>query len=1021
MKRQYVLNVMKGILFTLLWTFSLSIFAQNITVHGTVKDENGEPLIGATIMVQGTSIGTVTDMDGNYTLLNVPRDGKLVVSYVGMETQVIDVNGRTSINVVLKESPETLEEVVVIGYGTIKKRDLTGAVSSVKSEEIRLAPVANPMEALQGLVAGLDVTRSSGRSGSSPEVLLRGNRSLTASSAPLYIIDGIPGSISALSIDDIESIEVLKDASSTAIYGSAGANGVIIVTTKRAEKGKIQVDVNAFTGINAFASFPKALMGDEWLDYLKAGYYGAYGNYPANRNDLLTAYSMSPEQLNPYIDAGKWVDWVDETLHTGMQQNYHVSLRGGTERTQGYFSLGYNSEKGIYKNDKTETYTLRTGVNHEINDVVETGIQSYFTWRDRNSRSSRVNKAFSTIPLGDVYDTEGKINIEPIAGHSTVSLIADDVPGVYKNNPKQLYVNANPYIEFKPIKGLSIKSILGVSINSNRTGIFESDKSYMNLVGSGSQKKTAQYNTGLGYGYTWNNIANYQFQVNSDHNFILTGITEWSDSRNESSSAYNEGFDYDEFTYYNLAAGNNPKTSSGFSQTKKMSYAARLNYSYKGRYLLTLSNRWDGASQLVDKWDSFPAVALGWRISDETFMENTASWLTNLKLRVGYGVSGNSNISPYSSMTMVESSPIQMVLGSSQVPIYVPTQAVGNAALKWEKTYSTNVGIDVGLLKNRIDLTLDWYYTDTKDVLYNRPLPSAFGAYDAKNYYTMMSNIARMTNQGVEMTINSRNIVNGPFKWNSTINFAMNNEKVKSIDLGADIQVQDLIALNLFLGEPKNTVYGYKKLGIWQADEAEEAALYGRKPGEIKIQTVPKIDENGRSDEGVHAYSADDRQILGAESPDWTLGFLNNFSWKNWDMSLLFTARWGQVVNAPILGYFKYGQPNLPAFYDYWTPENPTNDFPQPNILGNKDDVALASLSIVDGSFVKIKNITLGYTFPESLAKRMRISRLRFYSTINNPFIFAKSHLFKEVDPETKGSDEFPLYKQVVFGINLSF
>jgi TonB-linked SusC/RagA family outer membrane protein len=543
----------------------------------------------------------------------------------------------------------------------------------------------------------------------------------------------------------------------------------------------------------------------------------------------------------------------------------------------------------------------------------------------------------------------------------------------------------------------------------------------MNLVGSGSQKKTAQYNTGLGYGYTWNNIANYQFQINSDHNFILTGITEWNDSRNESSYAYNEGFDYDEFTYYNLAAGNNPQTSTSFSQTKKMSYAARLNYSYKGRYLLTVSNRWDGASQLVDKWDSFPAVALGWRISDETFMENTASWLTNLKLRAGYGVSGNSNISPYSSMTMVESSPIQMVLGSSQVPIYVPTKAVGNIALKWEKTYSTNVGLDVGLLKNRIDLTLDWYYTDTKDVLYNRPLPSAFGSYDAKNYYTMMSNIARMTNQGIELAINSKNIVNGPFKWNSTVNFAMNDEKVKSIDLGANIQVQDLIALNLFLGEPKNTIYGYKKLGIWQSDEAEEAALYGRKPGEIKIQTVPKIDENGQSDNGVHAYSAGDRQILGSESPDWTLGFLNNFSWKNWDMSLLFTARWGQVVNAPILGYFKYGQPNLPAFYDYWTPENPTNDYPQPNILGNKDDVALAGLSIVDGSFIKVKNITLGYTLPESLAKRMRISRLRFYSTINNPFIFAKNHLLKEIDPETKGNDEFPLYKQVVFGINFSF
>lgn len=1003
-----------------LFLLPLALMAQ-IRVEGTVVDSQDYPIPGVNVYIKNTTTGTITDINGVYTLTGVAPDAVLVFSSVGMKTQEITVNSRSQLNVIMEDEIAGLEEVVVIGYGTVKRRDLTGAVASVKNEDLTMAPVSNAMEALQGRVAGLDITRASGRAGSEPEVLLRGNRSLNASNAPLYIIDGIPGSIATINPNDIESIEVLKDASSTAIYGSAGANGVIIVTTKQAEKGTVQVDINSYYGVNGFASYPSALQGQAWLDYLGEGYTAAYGEPAANRNDLLTAYSLSPAQLNRYIENGQWVDWVDETLRTGTQQNHSVSIRGGNETTRAHFSLGYTEEKGIYKDDKTEIATMRSGVEHEFRDWLSAGIQTSLAWRDRNVRGSRINSAFSTVPLGEVYDAEGNINIEPIEGHSTVNLLADEVPGAYKNNAKQIRVTANPYIDIKPIKNLSIRSVLGTTLTTQRNGEYNSDRTYMKLIGSGSQVKTASYANSLSYSYTWENIAHYNFDLAEDHNFQLTGITSWTNSQNENGYAYNEGFDYDEFLFYNLNAGNNPSVGSGYSHTKKMSYAGRINYNYRGKYLLTISNRWDGASQLADKWHAFPAAALAWRISDEDFMAGTNYWMTNMKLRVGYGVTGNANINPYVTSTEVQSSNHNLTLGSAQSQVYIPTQAVGNPFVGWEKSYNTNIGLDLGLYNNRIEVVFEWYNTDTKDVLFDRPLPSTSGAYGSKGTYNMMSNIAEINNQGIELGINTRNIINRQFNWESMLTFARNREEVKSIDLGSNIEVDDLIALNLFMGHPVNTIYGYKKLGIWQANEADEAARYGREPGDVKIATVEQFDEEGNGDGGVHEYSANDRQILGSLSPDWTLGFQNSFYYKNFDLNIFATMRWGQMLDADLMGYFTYGRVNLPSNYDYWTPENPTNDFPRPNILGNNNDVALRSLRYVDGSYMKIRNITLGYTLPDRIGESIGVRKLRVYSTVNNPFIFTKSDLLKDIDPEAGGGDTFPLFKQVIFGLNLSF
>lgn len=1016
-------------------TAKVQAVTQTKTMKGTIIDETGEPLIGVSIVVKGTTVGTITDFDGNFSI-DLPAGKKeLVISYIGYKNQTVVVSGNAPLNIKMESDTKALDEVVVIGYGAVKKRDLTGAVSSVKGDDIKMSPTSNAMEALQGKVAGLDISRSDGRAGSEPTVLLRGNRSLNANCEPLYIVDGIPGSISALNPNDIQSIEVLKDASSTAIYGSAGANGVVIITTKQADKGKVQVDFDAYFGVNTSPSYPNAYSGQQWLDYLEAGYYGANGKNSASRDELLTAYSLSPDQLNPYIDAGKWIDWVDETMHTGTQENYNVSIRGGNEKTQGYFSLGYNREKGIYKNDENQLFTMRIGTTTQIAPWIKAGVQSTLSWRDRDSRGSRINKTFDTLPLGDVYNEDGSVKAKPIDGNSSVSLIADDVANVYVNNNKTLRVTVNPFVELTPLKGLTVKSLLSGNVNVGRTGIFQNENTYMSLTGSSASEKSATYNTSLYYNYRWQNIATYNFKLKEDHDFTVTGISEWSKSRTENSGANSSGFNVDNYLFYNLAAGTTQSVSSSYKETMMMSYAARLNYSYKGRYLVTLSNRWDGASQLSDKWCAFPAAAFAWRISDEAFMEGTQNWLSNMKLRIGWGITGNANIDPYVTVTKATSPSIKMDLGSGSLPLSIMTQSWGNRDLTWEKSYNTNIGLDVSLFNGRIDLALDFYNTETKGVLYDRPLPVSLGSYDGKNSFTMMSNIATINNKGLEVSLSTRNIETKDFKWNSTFTFATDKEKLKSIDLGSSTSVDELVALNLFIDHPaKGTLYGYKYAGIWQESEAETAALFNRKPGQVKLET-PRVeqDETGYfyMDKGVrkditasskYSYSDKDRTIVGDNTPDFTIGFQNSFYWKNFDLNILANMRWGQTVNAPILGYFKYGKKvNLPEIYDYWTPSNTGAYFPQPDINGSTSDVALNSLSIVDASFIKIKNITLGYTLPSKLCNRIGIQKLRFYGTVTNPFVFAKSDLLKDVDPETGGSDSFPLYKQVVFGVNLSF
>ncbi len=990
---------------------------QGIEITGVVTDSQNMPVPGANVNEKGTKNGVSTDLDGKFAIRVSGSSSVLVFSFIGFENKEVTVGQSKSLSVILSEQNSALNEVIVVGYGSVKKKDLTGAVATVKSSDILLSPVASPMEALQGRVSGMDIQRGSGKAGTSPKVLVRGNRSLTASQDPLYIVDGIPSSIDNLNTNDIESIDVLKDASSTAIYGSSGANGVIIVTTKKAKAGKTQIDFNSYFGLNGFSSFPAPLTGERWLNYKKDRFYLDNGYEATNLTDLgLNASAVAA------IEKGQYVNWIDESLQVGIQQNHNLFMRGGSEKVQGYFSLGYVGEEGIYQNDKMNKFNSRGGIDLKFSDKFKTGFQLILNYSKGSTTNSRINKAYSVYPLGVPFDEDGVVNLYPLEGDpNNISILANNYPGAFADETIGYNVQFNPYLEFEFAKNFKLRSNLGTKFSGNRAGTFQNKNSY-NLLTEGRTASEATYNIELAYSYIWENILNYNFKLGKDHEFTATGITSWADSREEGSYMGGNGLDYDDFLFYNMGAVKNLTTRMNtYSQFNRMSFAGRLNYSFKGKYLFQLTNRWDGVSPLAEgnKWSSFPSASVAWRISDEGFMQGTSSWLNNLKLRLGYGVSGSANIDPYSSLTRTSTKTSNLSLGGGTVlPLYVPTEHISNPDLTWERSTNTNLGLDVSVLRNKIDLVAEYYWTNTDGILWDRRLPTSSGGYDAKTPYKKTSNIAASKNEGFELAINTKNIETENFKWSTSFTYTHAKEKLTNIDLG-NLSVSQLISEGLFIGQTPaagGVFYDYKKIGIWQLGQEAEAALYGAKPGDIKLQTVEQFDANGVSDNGVHVYSTKDRMIVGNNVPDYFFGLQNTLKYKNFDFTVFVNGRYGGMMRAQVLGY--WNKEAQPSTYDYWTQDNPTNDFPRPG--GTFNTQFQSALELVDASYIKIKNITIGYSMPEDFLKKSGLNSLRLYATAYNPFVFSRSHLLKDVDPENGGSDSFPLFKQVIFGLNLS-
>lgn len=1006
-------NLKRWILSLLLVPIALCGFSQGITLKGTVTDKGQEPLIGVTVKVQGTTTGTITDMDGKFTLSNVSPEAVVEITYVGMQGQVIPLKGKTFLEVVLVEDTETLDELVVIGYGAVKKRDLTGSVSSVSSDDILISPTTNAMEALAGKIPGMDIVKASGRVGEDVNIVLRGSRSIYGDNSPLFIIDGIPGSYNQINPSDIESVDILKDASSTAIYGSAGANGVVIITTKRGKEGRTSINLDSYFGFSGSPDFFHGMIGDEWTQYQREAYRYKNGQYPADMSALLPEAS----KLEAY-NQGKWIDWVDEAAgNTATTHVTNLSITGGTEKTRVYSSLSYNNDKGLLKNEKRDRYVFRLNVDHELFKWMKAGITSNISYSDRdNGVNNTFTKALSTFPLGDAYDEKGNINHE--FALNEFSPLGDFIPHQYDNNNKQTYVNVNGNLELLPLPGLSIKTVLNGTLHNTRTGRFWGNQANANRP-SYAGSPHASINNSYGRSYTWENIFSYNRTFAEKHNAGATFVTSWSKNQNESNMASTSGQQLESWSYWRLLSGTAPRVESSFEQTQKMSYAVRLNYSFLGKYLLTFSNRWDGVSWLADghKWDSFPAAAIAWRLSDESFMESV-DWLTNLKLRVGYGVTGNSGgIGAYGSTSNVYAySDAGISIDGRIVPFTQYTGTYGNPSLGWEKSKNWNYGIDFGIT-DRINGAIDYFRTRTTGLLFKRTMPITSGITGWGAPLVSWENIAETSNKGLELSISSRNIDTKDFRWNTNLSFTWSRERIESLPSG------DLIGESLFVGQPIRSFYDYRYKGIWGSDTPQELLdTYGVKPGWIQIETVEKVDENGKSDSGQHKYSEHDRQILGHANPDYIVGLNNSFQYKDFDLSVFAMARYGQMISSDLLAWYSAKASvsvNQPRGADYWTENNQKAYFPVPG-SGDEQNV-MSALKFRDGSFIKIKNITLGYSLPSNLLQKTVFEKCRFYVTAYNPFLYVKDKYLKGTDPETNGSDAFPLYKQYVFGVNINF
>lgn len=1016
-------------------------------VTGTVTDAAGQPVIGASVIVEGTTVGTTTDVNGRYSI-EVPAKGVLEFSFVGMKSQTVAPAGKTTLNVQLSEDAAMLDDVVVIGYGSVKKRDLTGAVSSVKSDIVKLTPAANPMESLQGRIAGLDITKSSGQAGAGVAMQLRGNRSITESGDPLIIIDGMPGDYAALNPNDIESIEVLKDASSTAVYGSSGSNGVIIITTKKGKEGQLTVNFDAYVGISDWSILPEMSVDHYVNTAIEAR---KWSGTTVTENEVL-----SEQQLAAYKN-GQYIDWVDAILGTGLTQNYSVSVSGGTQKTQAYFSANYSQEQGQYARDQYNLYSSMMRINHNINRWFSAGVHTQIAYTDKENTYSKLDQAMRTYPFGSLRDENGNLNPYPVIDDTRqVNLLLNENNEAYSRPSNSFRLYFQPYVRLTPVKGLTIESRLNASLSYSNSKSWIGFGSYQYYEGTGiagsnapwsdyANLASASISNSRSWGYQWENILTYNFKVADDHEFTVTGVTTYSHSQNESNSLSANGFTTNAYKWTNMEKATGTKSqSSSYSMGKSMGLVARVNYSYLGKYLISASVRHDGNSKLAEncRWDTFPAVSAGWRISEESFMDGTKGWLDNLKLRVGYGETGAAGISAYSSWSILQQG--QRALGGTTVNTANFPQIITNAGLTWERSKSWNIGVDASFFNNRIDVTADYYITNTDDVIWNLTLPINNGGATAETYFTTTANMAETLNRGFELTLNTRNIVKKDFQWSSTLTFAANHEEVKSLGEGAAEYVQfdtkDDTSYCLHVGSPVKSFYHYKVDGVWQNDEAADAAAFGKQPGDLKINVpgMKKISDgvwqkayeqedgtweyNEFTAENPYSVSGVDRQILGHESPDWSLGFQNTFNYKNFDLSIYMYMRWGQMMYYEPLSWYSSSGGQFPDYFDYWTPENPSNDFPSLNSERNwKDDGYYTARSWVDGSFFKIKNITLGYTLPNKVCKKVGLSRFRVYATITNPLVVAKSHLVKDYDPEMGGSLDYPLTKQMVFGVNLSF
>jgi TonB-linked SusC/RagA family outer membrane protein len=1021
--------------------FNTNLFAQNTktdpgkrALSGIVTSEDGKPLSGANVAVEGTAAGAVTNADGNFTIEIPAKGGVLVITSVGYESREVAVTTEKTVTITLSLQNTSLDEVVVIGYGTTKKSDLTGSVASIKSEDLKKAQVTSFDQALQGRAAGVQVTQLSGKPGAETSIRIRGTSSINAGNEPLYVVDGMLisseggdistgvtrgpriGALSSINPNDIESIEILKDASATAIYGSRGANGVVLITTKRGKAGVGTVNLDVYSGIQEISHKVEVLRASDFADLVNE----------AKLNANATPLYVNPKNL------GAGTDWQEELLRTAPISSYQLSFSGGDEKTKYALSGGYFDQDGIIINSNFKRYSFRTNLDRQVSKNFTIG----------NSLS------FSKVASTGVLTNAGTI----VPGVTTSALLFNPILPVYDSTVKGGYtyendrgkILGNPvaeakeytsfstisrlignfYAKYTIIKGLDFKTTFGIDQYTSKESAF----------GPAFLKRTeaskGEASIGDVNGLTWlnENTLTLNTKIRSDDELnVLAGFTVQK-FNNESMFMYAFDFPDDRTGYHNISAGLNPqKPSNNESQWSLVSYLARVNYTLQDKYLFTLTGRIDGSSKFAEghKYGYFPSGAFAWRVSKENFMQGIKP-ISDLKFRVSYGVIGNQNIAPYQSLSLVGPYSEGVFNGTEIYTGREPLTYV-NKNLKWESTRQFDAGIDLSIFNNRLSLTADYYQKKTYDLLLSSPIPFTSG------FGSTLLNIGNIVNKGFDFDIRSINTT-GALSWTSSLNISINRNEVTNL---ANNNTDILFSGSLLrVGEPVGTFYGYIFDGIFQSDEeaAKSAVLKGQEPTSSNPASRAKAgDRKYRDINADGVIDEKDRTIIGSAQPDFTWGFNNTLSFKNIDLSFFFQGSQGnEMANLNSFDLLNFnGQANVlkEGGLNRWTPQNHSNKYPRALSAGSLDQGVFSSAIVEDASYIRLRNVTLSYNLPAKLIKKSKLNSVRIYASATN--LWTKTD-YSGYDPEanTYGQNSFvvgydlggyPMAKTYILGINIGF
>jgi len=998
LKRKFMKRLAAGIFSLFILFFALPVFGQNIHVKGHVTSDANQIVARPSVSIKGTATGVTGDDNGDFEI-NAPGNATLVISAVDFTTQEIRINNRTTINVTLASLNRSLGEVVVIGYGTVRKKDVTGSTVSVKGETLNEIKAPNIYNQLQGRAAGVDIVNNSTNIGTAGQIRIRGNRSITGNNDPLIVVDGMAygGSVNDINPDDIATLDILKDASATAIYGSRGANGVIIITTRRGTSGKAVTSYNGYVGMVKAIDTYRLFNGTEYAQF-KAD--AAVGNsLVANAN----SYALRPiEQTN--LQQGVSTDWQNLLLTTGMRTSHDISVRGGNERTQFFFGLGYYRETGIIHDQTLDRYSFNVNIDHKVSERIKVGFTSFNTMlRSNRTGTNAYGTATRIGPLFKPYNDDGSINFQPAIQQGVDNTQINVLTSIGNNDlikafSRRYQFQHNIYGEVRILKDLKFRTTFGFgwsqTLNDNYTG----PNTVFNTNATTANSSLSQQNA-EGWQYTINNSFEYNRTFAARHKLQALVLQEIQKNHFQAQQFNGVGVPANFIQDYNwqLVSTTTPQ-GGNFNETGLIGYMARAIYSFDEKYLLTATVRTDGASVLAPghQWTTYPAVSVGWNLDKEKFLQNI-KFVSALKLRGGWGISSNSGVGAYSTLGSLGTGFYNFGQGTTVGVNFQNGYTINtspNPELTWEKTKGLNIGVDFALFHNRVSGTIEYYNTKTSDILLQRNLPRSNGTN------SILTNVGKTASNGMEFSLSSVNIkTKSGFTWRTDATAFFNREKIVALQLGLK---QD-IGNGWFVGQPITTIYDVKKLGIWQTSEAAEAAVYGVKPGDIKLEDIDKNKSIG----------AEDRQIIGNFQPDLVAGMTNHFEYKNFDLNVVMFGRFGQTVVVTYLSA-DGGGAGYPFFMnsrvnqlkvDYWTPTNPTNAFPQPD-AGVDGQKYTSTLTYRDGSFIKIRSIDLGYNIPNNLIGKAKIQSLRVYVSAQNPFILwaplVRDHL--GIDPEGNGT-----------------